>query len=81
MAQSIIVTYDGQVLKPEQPLDLELDKQYRITITPTDMLDEAGDAWDVLDALAGTVDAPSDWAAEHDHYLYGTEKRHQDDAK
>lgn len=36
MVQSIIVTYDGQVLKPEQPLDLELDKQYRITITPTD---------------------------------------------
>jgi predicted DNA-binding antitoxin AbrB/MazE fold protein len=70
MVQSVIVTYDGQVLKPEQPLDLEADKQYRITITPTDVLDEAGDAWDVLDALAGTVDAPLDWAAEHDHYLY-----------
>lgn len=54
MVQSIIVTYDGQVLKPEQPRDLEADKQYQITITPTDMLDEAGDAWDVLDSLAGT---------------------------
>jgi len=69
MVQSIIVTYDGQVLKPEQPLDLEVDKQYRITITPTDVLGAEEDAWDVLDALAGTVDAPSDWAAQHDYYF------------
>lgn len=32
-------------------------------------------AWDVLDSLAGSVDAPPDWAEEHDHYLYGTPKR------
>ena len=32
-------------------------------------------AWDVLDGLAGSVAAPPDWAAEHDHYLYGTPKR------
>lgn len=30
------------------------------------------DAWDVLESLIGTVDAPADWSAEHDHYLYGT---------
>ncbi|PKO21393.1 MAG: hypothetical protein CVU38_15035, partial [Chloroflexi bacterium HGW-Chloroflexi-1] len=30
---------------------------------------------DLLETLAGTVDAPNDWAAEHDHYLYGTPKR------
>lgn len=34
-----------------------------------------GDAWDVLEHYAGTVEAPSDWAGEHDHYLYGTPKR------
>ena len=27
---------------------------------------------DALETLIGTVQAPSDWAAEHDHYLYGT---------
>jgi hypothetical protein len=36
---------------------------------------QTGNAWDVLDALAGTVNAPTDWALEHDHYLYGTPKR------
>ena len=34
------------------------------------------DAWDVLESFVGTVEAPADWSAEHDHYLYGTPKRH-----
>jgi hypothetical protein len=34
----------------------------------------ASNAWDVLESLTGTVDAPVDWSAEHDHYLYGTPK-------
>lgn len=33
-----------------------------------------GDAWDVLEQLAGSVEAPEDWSAEHNHYLYGTPK-------
>ena len=32
----------------------------------------AGDAWDVLESLAGTIEAPRDWSTEHDRYLYGT---------
>jgi hypothetical protein len=35
-----------------------------------------GDVWDLLEALAGTIEAPEDWAIEHDHYLYGTPKRY-----
>jgi hypothetical protein len=30
--------------------------------------------WDILASLAGSVDAPEDWANQHDHYLYGTPK-------
>jgi hypothetical protein len=37
-------------------------------------LQESGNAWNVLKALTGTVEAPADWSAEHDHYLYGTPK-------
>jgi hypothetical protein len=33
-------------------------------------------AWDILESLTGTVEAPPDWSSEHDHYLYGT-PRHQ----
>ena len=42
-----------------------------------EQLQKAGDAWDVLESLTGTVEAPTDWSAEHDHYLYGTPK-HQE---
>lgn len=32
-------------------------------------LDADGDAWGVLETLMGTVEAPTDWPTEHDHYL------------
>jgi len=38
---------------------------------------KSGNAWDVLESLTGTVEAPADWSAEHDHYLYGTPKHQQ----
>ena len=34
-------------------------------------------AWDVLESIIGTVEAPPDWSINHDHYLYGTAKRYQ----
>ena len=32
-------------------------------------------AWDLLEEMAGTYEAPEDWSKEHDRYLYGTPKR------
>jgi hypothetical protein len=43
-------------------------------------LQPTGDAWDVLESLTGTVEAPADWSAEHDHYLYATPKRQETDS-
>lgn len=34
-------------------------------------------AWDVLESVMATVEAPPDWSINHDHYLYGTAKRYQ----
>jgi hypothetical protein len=31
--------------------------------------------WEAIAGLIGTVEAPIDWSAEHDHYLYGSPKR------
>jgi hypothetical protein len=33
-------------------------------------------AWDVLESIIGTVEAPPDWSINHDHYLYGTAKHY-----
>ncbi len=75
MTQTILVVYDGQVFRPETPLLLEANTRYLVTITSVPPTDSRREAWDVLDDLAGTVDAPPDWAAEHDYYLYGNPKR------
>lgn len=73
--QTIVVVYDGQVLRPEEPLDLEVNARYSVTIEPATQAEGEGDLFDLLDQLAGTLDMPEDWATEHDHYLYGTPKR------
>lgn len=35
---------------------------------------QESNAWDVLEDLTGTIEAPTDWSSEHNHYLYGTPK-------
>lgn len=77
MSQTVTAIYDGQVLRPEEPVDLEPNQRYRLTIEPDVSNDGVGDAWDTLERLASTIDAPSDWSVEHNHYLYGTPKRQQ----
>lgn len=34
-----------------------------------------GNAWDTLETLTGTVEAPTDWSTQHDHYLFGSQSR------
>lgn len=70
MSTVVTVTFDGRTLLPDSPLDLKPNTQYVVTIEPLRIAE--GNAWDVLEAMTGAIDAPEDWAAEHDHYLYGT---------
>ena len=75
MTKTVKATFDGKVLRPEEPLDLEPNTHCVITIETEGKEAAAGDAWSVLEGLIGSVDAPADWSEEHDHYLYGTPKR------
>ena len=71
MESTLTVTFNGSVLKPEKPLNLEVNKRYvMITILPKEPA--TGNAWNLLENLAGIVAAPKDWSVEHDYYLYGT---------
>lgn len=79
MTKTATVTFDGRVLNPSSPLDLEADRTYRITIHGEEESSESTNAWECLESAAGSIDAPEDWASEHDHYLYGTPKRSKDE--
>lgn len=72
MARTLHVTFDGKVLRPEEPVDLKLNTRYVVTIEHEE---EKSDFLDTLVKLAGTAEGPEDWSVEHDHYLYGTPKR------
>ncbi|MBN2393974.1 MAG: DUF2281 domain-containing protein [Anaerolineae bacterium] len=51
-----------------------------VTESPTAHTQEhVADAWHFLTDHAGSLAAPEDWAAEHDHYLYGTAKQRERD--
>lgn len=75
MSTVVKATSDGHSLFPESPVDLEPNGQYIITIEPYSPKISESNAWDVLEEAVGTLEAPEDWAIEHDHYLYGTAKR------
>jgi hypothetical protein len=75
MSKTLTAIFDGETLRPDEPAALQRDTRYRITIESdaTDVTEPS--AWDVMESLIGSVDAPEDWSIEHDHYLYGTPKR------
>ena len=75
MSKTLTVVFDGNVLRPDSPLNLEPNTRLIITIHSVEQPAVQENAWDVLEAMTGTVEAPSDWSSEHDHYLYGTPKR------
>lgn len=75
MNKKVTIVFDGSVLRPDVTLDLTPNTRYVITIQELKEPSPSGDAWDVLEAMTETVEAPPDLSSEHDHYLYGTSKK------
>jgi hypothetical protein len=72
MSRTATVFFDGVVLRPEEPLEIEPNKRYVITLE--DVPPAGGIVWNLLEKLAGTNEAPPDRAEKHDHYTRGTPK-------
>jgi hypothetical protein len=79
MSNPIITQIVEQV--HDLPDDLQQQVLTFISTLRQEHLQESGNAWDVLESLTGTIEAPADWSAEHDHYLYGTPKRQETDSR
>jgi hypothetical protein len=72
--REIEVTFDGQVLRPDAPLDLEPNRKYRVRIQPADSELQPKDSLLRILGLARDLGV-SDLAEQHDHYLYATTKK------
>jgi len=75
MPQTFTAVFDGTHLTPVAPVELEPERTYRVTIEPEPEPATVRDVWSELDELRGTLEAPADWADQHDHYLYGVPRR------
>ncbi len=76
MVRTIEAVFDGEVLRPENPLALEPNTRVRITIeTVEPSTKEATSFLDV--ALSLNLEGPPDWAANIEAYLYDRESQHE----
>ena len=70
MSKMIEATFDGEVLRVDEPLDFEPNTRVRITIERMSQPKNGADSF--LDtALALNLEGPPDWSARLDDYLYG----------
>jgi len=80
MIKTLEAVFDGSVFRPEAKIDLIPNKHYILVVREKGEEIASLDAWDVLDSLTGSVEAPQDWSFEHDHYLYGVPKKGKKDS-
>jgi len=71
--------FDGTNICPDEPVYLPQNVSLRITVdnavvAPTEK-NGTLNLFERLEAEAGLIDGPADWAAEHDHYLFGAPKK------
>lgn len=72
MTRTITAHFDGKVIVPDEVVELPVGQSLRLQL---ELVENRAPFADLLDFAADLPDAPSDLAAQHDHYLYGTPKK------
>jgi hypothetical protein len=77
--------FDGKVFVPDEPVNVPADRplilHVEVAVAQEGEATQTPDLFATLDRHAGSVEAPDDWSAQHDHYLYGTPKRDNGDVE
>ena len=71
MSQTLDAVFDGNVFRPDQPIELEPNTRVRITIEPTPPADRQPESF-LKVARSLNLNGPRDWSSRLDDYLYGT---------
>lgn len=74
MIQTLEATFDGLVLRPDEPLRLEPNTRVRVTIETDTGADNADKSSFLRTAKGLNLDGPRDWSKNLDSYLYGEAK-------
>ena len=73
MSTIVLATFDGEVLRPDQPISLPPNSRVRLTLETEPAEDEIS-FLDVAQNLQ--LDGPVDWSNRLEKYLYGEESQH-----
>jgi hypothetical protein len=72
MVKTIHATFDGEVLRPEEPVALAPNTRVLVTILEPDV--QIGTAYSFLKmARSLNLEGPPDWSERFEEYLYGGE--------
>lgn len=75
MTTTLYATYDGEVLRLEEPLSVDTGTRVRITLEAVPPK-KTGKPYSSLHAmLAANIDGPPDWSERIHQYLYGEDCR------
>ena len=72
MSKTLEAVFDGEVLRPDEPIDLEPNTRVRVTIEPAGERRDKSKSF-LRTARALNLQGPPDWAMRLDDYLYGDE--------
>ena len=75
MSQTVEAVFDGEVLRPTEPLQLEPNTRVLVTLEVQENQGEAKSFLQVARSLE--LEGPADWSAHIEDYLYG-DKRYND---
>ena len=70
MTKTLEATFDGEVLRPDEPIELPPNTRVRVTIDTTVKLERRPFAFFEV-ARSLNLEGPPDWARNFDDYLYG----------
>ncbi|WP_342596705.1 hypothetical protein VKI21_12025 [Cyanobacterium aponinum UTEX 3222] len=70
----MIQQLEEAIIKLSELPETEQEAIAQIIFSTIESKKKSANAWDTLEEMAGSIEAPEDWSKEHDHYLYGTPK-------
>ena len=68
MTTTIEAVFDGEVLRPDQPLELKPNTRVTLVVTTPDTSERTESFLDT--AMSISLEGPADWSENLDRYLY-----------
>ncbi|MDT4895182.1 MAG: hypothetical protein QOH25_259 [Acidobacteriota bacterium] len=72
MSKTLEAIFDGEVLRPDEPIEMEPNTRVRLTIESVNVSEKEPKSF-LQTARSLNLHGPSNWSERLDEYLYGTE--------